>query len=689
MIKIILCVMMIVASAVVLAQNTAQAQSHMRLGHFELPNSRRATITALEERLEPFYHGVASGDPTSDGVVIWTRVTPRDADVSIPVRWVIALDTGLTQPVKQGSTVALLEKDYTVKIDLTGLQSNTVYYYAFQAYDKASLIGRTRTFPISGAEYARVAVVSCSNYPAGYFNAYGAIAKRNDIDVVLHLGDYIYEYGADSLSYAGATGKQLGRMHAPANEIISLADYRARYNQYRLDPDLRALHQQHPVVHVYDDHESANDSYTDGAENHQAAEGDWQVRKGLSLRACQEWMPTREYSGMRIYRRLLYGELVDITMLDTRLDGRDKQIEDLGKDASASAKAELESPTRKLISTTQFDWLVSELTSSAAQWHLIGNQVLFTQFNVESIDTAYMFNAVGPLYAAFLRPQVPALQNLIESAFYGDVWSNYPAQRKALCDALMLAKVNNVIISTGDFHCSFATDVEQTWKGDTTSVAVEFVTPSVTSPNFDENLSSQAFLRPILNPLLATIDTTLYKLNDHLLWSDIVNHGYQIIDIKSDRVQADWFFMKTTTTRTTEESWARGYVVNQGTARALLTVEQAPGKQRQDVPAPFDPPSIQLSAGLDEPLVQKIKLMSFGPVPVTSALTLTLHAMSDCSATVYVITTSGERVVEQDVSLPGGISTLAIDTGKLSQGSYLVALRFSDQQIAFSVVVKR
>ena len=171
MVKMILFAVMMTAAGTALAQHNAQAQSHMRLGHFETGNSRRAHTTALEERLEPFYHGVASGDPTADGVVIWTRVTPRNADVSIPVRWVIALDTGLTQPVKQGSAVAALEKDYTVKIDLAGLQSNNVYYYAFQAYDKVSLIGRTRTFPLSGAEHARVAVVSCSNYPAGYFNA--------------------------------------------------------------------------------------------------------------------------------------------------------------------------------------------------------------------------------------------------------------------------------------------------------------------------------------------------------------------------------------------------------------------------------------------------------------------------------------------------------------------------------------
>ena len=269
------------------------------------------------------------------------------------------------------------------------------------------------------------------------------------------------------------------------------------------------------------------------------------------------------------------------------------------------------------------------------------------------------------------------------------MWSNYPAQRKALCDALIQANVKNIIISTGDFHCSFATDVEQTWKNDTTSVAVEFVTPSVTSPNFDENLGTQAFLRPILNPLLATIDTTLYGLNKHLLWSDIVSHGYQIIDITPKQTQADWFFVKTTTTRTTDESWARGYVVHQGTARAVRASNVAAGKQRQDVPAPPEPPSIQLSVDNDEPRDELITLMSYGPMPVSSTLSLTLHAKTDCSTTLYVISTSGERIMEQDLLLSGGITTLAVDAGILSQGSYLVALRSNDQQTAISIVVKR
>lgn len=686
---VVITLLMTAFAAPMVAQPTDTRSSLIRHGHFESPNSRRASVTMLEDKLEPFYHGVASGDPTADAVIIWTRVTPRDADTSISVRWAVALDTGLTQVVAQGTTKASLASDFTVKIDVVGLQSNTVFYYAFQAYNRVSLIGRTRTFPSAGGEHARFAIVSCSNYPAGYFNAYGAIARRNDIDAVLHLGDYIYEYSADSTSYAGSTGKQLGRMHSPNNEIVSLADYRARYSQYRLDPDLRALHQQHPVVHVYDDHESANDSYTDGAENHQPTEGDWQVRKQLSRRACSEWMPTRDQSDGRIYRVLKYGELVDVLMLDTRLDGRDKQIEDLGEDASAEAKLALADLNRRLISDNQFSWISTTLRSSPATWHLLGNQVLFTQFDVSPIDTTFMFGAIGPVYSAFLRPQLPVLQNLIESAFYGDVWSNYPAQRRALCDVIRADGVKNLLIATGDFHCSFAMDVEQTWKQDTSSIGVEFVTPSVTSPNFDENLGTQAFLRPILSPLLQTIDTTLYGQNQHLHWADLVNHGYQILDITPTHAQADWYFMKSITTKSLEESWVKGFRVLNSTNRALAAGAQATGKSRQDLPAPPDPPSITLSVSAEKTEPAPVTLLSFGPLPVSSMLTLTLHAKEQVQATLYLLATNAERVLEQSITIPGGVSTLAVDVSPFAQGQYMLAITAQQKQLFLPISVKK
>jgi len=674
----------------IVAQPVHSCVGMLRHGLFESPSSRRVGVTVLEDRLEPFYHGVASGDPTSSAVILWTRVTPRNADTSIDVRWVVALDTGLTQVVAQGTAKALQARDFTVKIDVTGLQSNTVYYYAFQAYSKVSLIGRTRTFPVTGGDHARLAVVSCSNYPAGYFNAYGAIAKRNDIDAVLHLGDYIYEYSADSTSFAGTTGKQLGRLHSPANEIVSLADYRARYSQYRLDPDLRALHQQHPIIHIYDDHESANDSYTDGAENHQPNEGEWTLRRDISKRACYEWMPTREQVNQVLYRSIQYGDLLDITMLDTRLDGRDKQIEDLGDDASAASKAALADPKRKLISQDQFSWLTSTLAASTTTWHVLGNQVLFTEFNVTPIDTNFMFRSVGPLYAAILRPQVPTLQNLIESGFYGDVWSKYPAPRAMLCNTLQSQNVKNVIVTTGDFHCSFATDIEQTWKKDTNSVGVEFVTPSVTSPNFDENLSTQAFLRPILKPLLETLDSTLYGLNNHLHWCDIVNHGYLILDVTPTVAQADWYFVPTVLERSTNEVWSKGYTTANRSSGAIVAGNPAQGKSQQDLPAPPNPPSVTLNVEQADPsYLDGFTLLSFGPMPTSSVLTLTLHASESRRTDISVFASSGAVNLRQSIQLSAGVSTLALDLVELPQGQYMVALTQGERRILLPIVVKK
>lgn len=671
------------------AQRADELGFLLRQGHFESSNSRRAEVTMLEQRLEPFYHGVASGDPTSSAVIIWTRVTPRNADTAIDVRWAVALDTAFDQIVVQGTTQALASRDYTVKIDATGLQSNTVFYYAFQAYNKVSLIGRTRTFPAVGGDHARIAVVSCSNYPAGYFNAYQAIGKRNDLDAVIHLGDYIYEYSADSTSYAGATGKQLNRLHLPFNEIISLADYRARYSQYRLDPDLRSMHQQHPVVHVWDDHESANDSYEDGAENHQATEGDWQTRKRISKQVCFEWMPTREGVNGQLYRRLDYGDLADIFMLDTRLDGRDKQIEDLGDDASPASKQALNDPKRKLVSERQFDWLANSLVDSKSHWHVLGNQVLFTQYDVTPIDTAYLFKAVGPIYKAFLQPQVPTLQNLIESAFYGDVWSNYPAQRAALDDRLRAGNIKNLIITTGDFHCSFASDVERTWRSDTSSMAVEFVTPSVSSPNFDENLNSQAILRPILPALLSTIDTTLYGQNPHLHWADLVDHGYLILDITKDVAQADWFMVEDLLTRSSKESWIRGYRVFNGISRAVSTTVPSMGKAKKDTPAPPEPPSVVLRVDEDERSQNNFTILSFGPLPADHALTLTVHAAMQQKADIVILSSSAQVVMRQTLDVLPGLSTISVNVEPFAQGSYLLALVSNGQTINIPIVVKK
>lgn len=276
-----------------------------------------------------FAHGVASGDPGLDRVIVWTRVTPQ-ADGPVPVRWVVAKDKELTQIVKLGDFTTNAERDYTVKVDVTGLKPGLVYYYGFQVGESRSVAGRAKTLPQGAVEAVNFVVCSCSNYPFGYFNGYEAIAARADaLDAVLHLGDYIYEYGANG--YGGEVAARLGRVVDPTTEIVSLEDYRKRHALYKSDADLQAAHAAAPWITVWDDHEITNNPWRDGAENHDPDqnEGDWETRKRVALQAYYEWMPVRDPAegGAReaIYRSFQFGDVATLIMLETRLVGRDLQ----------------------------------------------------------------------------------------------------------------------------------------------------------------------------------------------------------------------------------------------------------------------------------------------------------------------------------------------------------------------------
>ena len=277
-----------------------------------------------------FTHGVASGDPLADRVILWTRLIPGNGEHSaISCQWQVAKDRAFKQIVSTGMATTNSERDYTVKIDVAGLSPNSPYFYRFLSDDQlASPIGRTRTLPVGDIDQIRLGITSCSNYPQGYFNVYRHMAET-DIDLVLHLGDYIYEYAEGVYSNSLAT-ETLGRKVEPSNEILSLEDYRMRYGLYRTDDDLQLVHARHPFVCVWDDHELANDSWKDGAENHSADEGDFQARMRSARQAYHEWMPIRTSSmgdQSAIFRSFKLGNLADLMMLDTRLHGRDRPLD--------------------------------------------------------------------------------------------------------------------------------------------------------------------------------------------------------------------------------------------------------------------------------------------------------------------------------------------------------------------------
>lgn len=472
--------------------------------------------------LAPFFHGVASGDPLENQVILWTKVSPENAPDSVKVVWQIALDTLFENIAGMGITYTKADRDYTIKIDATNLQPGTYYYYRFYSLGNYSLIGRTKTVPTGEVDHLRFAVVSCSNYAAGYFNAYQQITARNDVDAVFHLGDYIYEHAS--------TGITPDRNHVPPHEAVTLADYRLRHGRQKLDPDLLRLHQQVPFITIWDDHESANNSWYGGASSHQpATEGDWFVRKSAAIQAYFEWMPIRPPDVMdeqRIYRSVKYGNLAELFFLDTRLEERDEQ-------APAIGDPDIDNPDRKLLGDAQMTWLTESMNNSTAQWKVIAQQVVMAHVGV---------NGVG------LNP---------------DQWDGYTAERNFLFNYIMTENIENVVVLTGDIHSSWANDLPQdlaTYNAFTGagSVGVEFVATSVTSNSFD-----------------SPVGTNIIQLfNPHVKYVDLLQKGFIILDIDSNRTQADWNYVPDVLTINHSSSVGASYLVNAGERH--LTAASAP-----------------------------------------------------------------------------------------------------------------
>ncbi|MFW5920912.1 MAG: alkaline phosphatase D family protein [Polyangiales bacterium] len=435
---------------------------------------------------DAFRHGVASGDPLSDAVILWTRVTPP-SEGTVDVEWEIAEDPFFEQSAGGGTVTTDASRDYTVKVDATGLRPGRPYYYRFRAMGGSSLVGRTRTAPTS-TERFRFAMCSCSRFEDGFYHAYRRIAERNDLDAVVHLGDYIYEYGG------GGTAE---RPVEPAHEILTLEDYRTRYATYRRDRDLQAAHQLHPWIVVWDEHETANNSYIDGAENHNAGEGDYAERKANAYQAYVEWLPIREQEPDKLWRTFRFGELAELIMLDTRRWGRDGPVPD----------SELADPERQLLGADQESWLREQL-GTPAQWKILGQQVMMGQLTFGS-----------------------------ESVLNPDQWDGYPAARGRVFDMIESMGLDDVVVLTGDIHTSWAIDLardpfdesmydEETGRG---ALAVEFVTTSITSnPDI-----------PFSERLVASV----VRSNPHLKFAELNRRGYVLVDVTPERTAGEWWLI--------------------------------------------------------------------------------------------------------------------------------------------------
>lgn len=534
--------------------------------------SQLSSASGKDKRLPvSFDHGVASGDPLTDRAIIWTRLSVANAE-DTTIAWEVR-EAHTNKRVINGEATVTAQTDHTIKIDAAGLEAGRAYRYRFSSNGVASPQGYFKTLAIGDVASAKFAVVSCANYPAGYFNVYGAIGKRQDLDAVLHLGDYIYEYGSGG--YATERAAELGRELATDNntETLTLSDYRKRYALYRSDQQLQACHQAHTFITVWDDHEITNDAHISAAENHDASEGDYQSRKLQALQAYFEWMPIRpasqEDGDYKSYRQFSYGNLLDLYMLDTRIVGRDPQLEYknyLGEDGFKAKQfnQDLADPNRNLLGLDQLRWLQNAMTDSKATWQVLGQQILMGRMNLPAAIVTrqmsfeeYGLTATVAQIAARLKAgdssvteqekqvyianqQVLNDKNLalIQQAaipYNLDAWDGYTAEReRVLATAKQLRK--NFVVLAGDTHNAWA---NQLTDNSGSNVGVEFATSSVSSPGLESYIG--------LDDINAAInfEQNITRIVDGLHYHNSYDRGFLEVSFTPNAATAEWLFVDT------------------------------------------------------------------------------------------------------------------------------------------------
>jgi alkaline phosphatase D len=524
-----------------------------------------------------FRHGVASGDPAPRSVVFWTRVTPGDPGAGdIDVVLEVATDADFANVVRRSSGLrARADRDFTVKHDLDGqgLEPGTDYFYRFLAGGVTSPVGRTRTLALGTLAEARLAVVSCQLYPGGLFNAYDAVARLQQVDAVVHLGDYIYEYGGGPDDYGMATGAALNRLPDPPHEIVSLDDYRRRHAQYKSDPDLQAAHARAPFICVWDDHEVTNDTWNTGAQNHQpATEGDFVTRKAAALRAYFEWMPIRDPApgGMQeaIQRSFHFGDLASLMMVETRLQGRVRQLSygsdmdfSTGPDGQpapdvAAFETLRHAEDRDLLGTPQREWLGRELTESKAAgrpWQILGNQVVMARVagpDIAAAATPAEIDAMLSGLSAEVRTQVEKAAGLFRHGlpFNLDSWDGYPAGRERLYQTFKTAGVKPIVLA-GDSHAFWINELKDD-AGE--HRAVEFGTSGISSPSPGDALGDF--------PLGAALAGT----NPEVVFCDQRAKGFVLLTLTPDAARADMMAVSTVMARPYELRTLTSYALAAG-----------------------------------------------------------------------------------------------------------------------------
>ncbi|MDP0492122.1 MAG: alkaline phosphatase D family protein [Verrucomicrobiota bacterium JB023] len=520
----------------------------------------------LPQGTEYFRHGVASGDPLPDGIILWTRITPSEDDLpgrvaedrpDIEVGYEIATDENFSHIIHSGTTLAQAASDYTIKVDPRQLTPATNYYYRFTYQGTQSLVGRAKTAPEdSSPAGTRFGLVSCANYEAGLFSAYRYLAQREDLDFILHGGDYIYEY-PHNVYPAPA---EAGRVHDPLVEIINLEHYRRRHAKYKADLDLQLLHQKVPFICTWDDHESTNDSHRTGAENHtEGDEGNWIQRQSWAYQAYFEWMPIRlpdpTHAPQRIYRNWQYGSHVELITLDLR-QYRDAPPSQAELIAGATDRTNL-GPEQKT-------WFKNVLSESSATWKLINNAHMITPVDLPALAVPDVREAIE----AFASEGVSPLNSLTLGQPYNtDQWDGFPDERQEILDHLDEQDINNVAFLTGDIHSLWACEVPKNKTAyklpasalnpdGERAVAIEIVCPSITSDNLNEILGAEP------RTLTLAVEETFMAQNPWIKDIELDSHGFTVVDVNADRIRADWFFISDRAARNPSLKFYRGYTAD-------------------------------------------------------------------------------------------------------------------------------
>jgi alkaline phosphatase D len=455
----------------------------------------------------------------------------------------LALDPDFTRVVAGGSVRTGAYRDWTAKLTVDGLQPRTTYWYRFIAPDGSkSPVGRTKTLPAGDVDRFGLGLFSCSNLPMGWFNAYAHAAARDDLDLWLHVGDYIYEYAIDAYQ---EKDRVAGRDVMPAHdhEMISLVDYRLRLACYRADPDLQKLHQLAPMVALWDDHDTTNDSWEGGAANHQPkTEGDWNIRRAASMQAFREWLPVSE-EPWKAYR---IGSLATLYRTETRLLARTRPAgAEFAKAHQASdPDAALRSfrdgawrdPTATMLGSTQESWLAHEFKRNAAAsiWQLVGMATIIGRTLMPEQMPDFIRPEAGEKVVNKYKKDVRASR--LGVPMWMDRWDGYPAARSRLLRAAQQADTNLVMLS-GDSHNAWAYSLAE----DGQPAGVEFAGHSVTSNGMEAEMGADS----------KDVARAFIKKNPELVWANTSQRGYVMIDITPQRVTGEWLFLQTTKSRST------------------------------------------------------------------------------------------------------------------------------------------